>query len=590
MSFHDVRPPDLEMRIRIAAENGKTRLRFNLHSPGGRVALAHREIDGPLLRRSPDDFQAHLLGKIEKLGERRDIDRSLLLQGEMASKLASLGHDLWDELFSPELRAVYRDVIRPAVHSWVIISDEPWIPWELVKPYEDTGSGEPLDDPFLYLHFELTRWIAGEKAFAPEITIRSLAVVQSQLDLPHADQERQLFTQLEEEFPGLGKEMPRLDSVADCLSFLSSTDFDLIHFIGHGTPLLKHPDEAGLPFTDGSSLRPTDLHGPLATRLGRNHPLIFLNACWAGKEGWSLTRLGGWAARWIGKCGCGAFVAPLWPVREKVAVSFAWRFYEALARGATLGEAALEARQHVAEERPGDPSAYAYTVYGHPHARVLFREKTAEESAPGDAAGRRKPTGAWVPPRHPRRPRRWGAAVGSALGLAVLLRFLSVPWIDRFLAVDPASTMSVKTVADLRRPAASQKPNASSSRGATTLTAGGLQFSISGGPSSLHYALKNALRRGASPFAEQGISGWTISVELEAPQIVPVPQGGLTMQSCRLTAYAGARKGASRLDLGPVHAVNAQFNATTACEEAAGSLAEAVLSRFTTDVSKEGEP
>lgn len=35
------------MRIRIAAEHGKTRLRFTLSSPNGRVALFQREIDSP---------------------------------------------------------------------------------------------------------------------------------------------------------------------------------------------------------------------------------------------------------------------------------------------------------------------------------------------------------------------------------------------------------------------------------------------------------------------------------------------------------------------------------------------------------------
>ncbi len=591
MSFHDVRPPDLEMRIRIAAEHGKTRLRFILHSPNGKVALSHREIDGPLLQRSPEEYQGHLLNKIEKLGERLDVDRSRLLQPEIESKLASLGHDLWRELFSSELRAAYRDVIRSSVHSWVIISDEPWIPWELVKPYDDGGPGETLDDDFLCLRFELTRWLAGEKPFVPEITVRRLAIVQSAPDLPHAPRELKLFEQLKEAFPGLDVEAPRLGSASHVLDFLTSADFGLVHFIGHGTPMTAHPDEAGLPFADKSVLRPADLHGTSATSLGRSRPLVFLNACWAGKEGWSLTRLGGWAARWIGVCGCGAFVAPLWPVRDQTAVSFAWSFYEALGGGATLGEAALAARQHVIRERPGDPSAYAYTLYGHPNARVFFREGPAAKDAPRDETPPER-KGPWVPPGPRRWPRRLGA-MGAALVLAGLLHLTAAPITDLFLAVDPSWTAQGRTVEDLRRRASPQKPGSPppvSGQGSAAITVGGLQFKISGGQASLHYALKNELRRAAAPLTEQGISGWTITVELDSPRIAPVTQGSLTLQSCSLAAQASARGPDSRLDLGPVEAVNAQFNSSKACAAATGAIAEAVLSKFVGALPKEGEP
>src|SRR6185295_17389303 len=169
-------------------------------------------------------------------------------------------------------------------------------------------------------------------------------------------------------------EVPRLDSASDLLDFLASSDAGLVHLIGNGTPLAHDPDDAGLPFPDKSVLRPADLHGELATHVGKRRPLVFLNAWWAGKKGWSLNRLGGWATRWVGVCGCGAFVAPLWPVRNSTALAFAWHFYEALGRGATLGRAVLEARRRARAEQIGDPSPLAYTVYGHPNAAVRFEE------------------------------------------------------------------------------------------------------------------------------------------------------------------------------------------------------------------------
>lgn len=141
-------PADLEMRVRALSDQGRMRLSYSLHSPEGTLPYFHREIAGPTFQKSPEEYRLQLLQKIEKLGEGRDIDGSLLLNNEVERKLANLGRQLWRELFCPELQHAYRE-IRQHVHTWMIISDEPWIPWELVKPYDDGKAGkEPLDDDF----------------------------------------------------------------------------------------------------------------------------------------------------------------------------------------------------------------------------------------------------------------------------------------------------------------------------------------------------------------------------------------------------------------------------------------------------------
>lgn len=124
-------------------------------------------------------------------------------------------------------------------------------------------------------------------------------------------------------------------------------------------------------------------------------------------------------------CGCGAFIAPLWPSRDKTAFLFSRTFYMALARGEALGQAALAARQQVARERPGDPSALAYTVYGHPQARVWFGEIPPEISFPPEVLLPEplplhfpEPEG---PPPHELRFRRAGMAAAAVLA-ALLVR------------------------------------------------------------------------------------------------------------------------------------------------------------------------
>ena len=591
MTLRDVRPPDLEMQVHTAVEHGKTRLSFTLHSPTDAVAFAHRKIAGPVLHTSAEEYQAYLLRKIEKLSERLDVDDSPLLLEEIDRKMASLGHDLWRELFPLEIRSAYRE-IRRSVHSWMIVSDEPCIPWELAKPYDSSRPDDIIDDDFLALKFELTRWLAGENTPAQHISVRRLAVFRTAPDLPQSQQELELLKKIAQSPPGVHGTAPQLSSAEDLLPLLETIDAELLHFIGHGTPGDTHPDEAGLPFQDGSSLRPLDLDGPIATRIGRNRPLVFLNACWAGRQGWSLTRLGGWTARWVDVCGAGAFIAPMWPARDQMTLAFAQVFYGALAGGAPLGKAAWEARSHLHRQRPGDPSVLAYTVYGHPNARVCFGSDAPGAEAPAAENLPAKPPEwvEWKLPRNRRR-RRWLRTLTAACGAALIVYWATLPLPNLLFPVDPVP-------ARLNLPAPPPQPTTStrgyqaslSTPSETCPTAKGFRVELSGGKSSLRYTLKSALCRSAVPLSEEGISGWTISLALDTQEITPVAQGQLTMQSCRLTGSASARGPAGRFDLGPVDSVNAQFNGSKACEAATGSLAEGVLSRFVAALPKEGEP
>lgn len=589
MTLRDVQPPDLEMQVHTTSEHGRTRLSFILHSPTGAAAFAHRKIAGPVLHTSPEEYQAYLLRKIEKLCERLDVDDSPLLLEEIDRKMTSLGHDLWRELFPPELRSAYRE-IRRSVRTWMIVSDEPCIPWELVKPYDSSRPDDVIDDDFLALKFELTRWLAGENTPARHIQIRRLAVFRTAPDLPQSEQELELLKKVAQPFPGiLQATAPQLSTAEDLLPLLETTDAGLLHFIGHGTPGDTHPDEAGLPFQDGSFLRPLDLDGPIATQIGRNRPLVFLNACWGGRQGWSLTRLGGWTARWVDVCGAGAFIAPMWPARNQMTLAFAQIFYQALAAGAPLGRAAWEARSHLHRQRPGDPSILAYTVYGHPNTQVRFgADPPGAESLPES-----------VPPeplqweeqdlRRPSRRRPSVRALITACAAVLIVYGATLPVPNLLFPVDPPSPRLNLPEPPPKAAASTRGHQASLSTTSEACSAAkGLRIEISGG-SKLRRALKNALCSFAAPLGEAGISGWTISLALDAPQLTPHTLDGSTQVTCRLEARARAQKTASSLDLGDVSANSSQFDPSVSCEEATKPLAEAVLTRFATELRKEGE-
>lgn len=364
-AFH---PSDLEVRVRLVSDSGWTRLIYTLHSPTGVVPFSHREIMGPDFKGSPEDFHRNLLTQVETLGDGVDMDGTLVLRPDVERKLDGLGRWLWQQLFNHEMQQAYRQ-FRDLVRTLLIISDEPWIPWEMIRPYDDRG--EILDDEFFVERFELTRWLAGDRPAPGEIMVRVLACVGQRVGLPLAEAEQELVTGLSRS-QEIRDASPATPGAATLMARLQEGGIGLLHFIGHGTFDPALPNEAGFPLTDGSVFRPSDLHGPVQTQLSRDRPLVFLNACRSGRQGWSWTSLGGWADRWIRGCGCGAFLGPQWEVRDSAAFAFAQSFYGSLGRGETLGMAAKAARKEARKTAPGDPSWLAYAVYGHPNARILF--------------------------------------------------------------------------------------------------------------------------------------------------------------------------------------------------------------------------
>jgi hypothetical protein len=362
-------PPDLEIQVHTNFRDGRTHFDFVLHSPSGVVDCHHYKVLGKPIMGRPEEYRAHLLQKLEGLGGGRDVDGDPLLFAEIEGKLTGIGRGLFEELFPPEMKRVYRR-FQKRVRSLTVISDEPYIPWELVRPYDDSDPDDIIDDDFLCLQFALTRWRRGEKAPAEEIRVRRLACFVGK-ELPNSGRERELLVGLSSSHPGVEDASPVEASAAALETLLDRGGVQLLHFAGHGDFDPAQPNESALRFPD-RAFRSGDLHGERMTHIARDRPLVFLNACRVAGQAWSLTGLDGWAERWVR--GCGAFVGPLWAVNDRLAFEFARALYGALEKGETLGEAAREARREVRKLYPGQPTWLAYQVYGHVKARILLRD------------------------------------------------------------------------------------------------------------------------------------------------------------------------------------------------------------------------
>jgi hypothetical protein len=262
------------------------------------------------------------------------------------------------------------------VRTLQVTSDEPWIPWELVKPYDDDVT-PAVDDDFLCLQFQMTRWLAGESAPQGEVRVSRVGLVDTFDDPADADapSERRYFAGLAATRPGLVVDSPQPMTRDTVTALLDAGGHQLLHFATHGESDPGRIGESALRLANQTALRAEDLHGRRQTLLRADRPLVFLNACHAGRQGWELTRLGGWVSVWVERCRCGSFIGPLWVVGGRMAGLMAMTFYEELAQGRTIGEAAQKARQVVRAASPSNPTWLAYSIYAHPNARVVWPAK-----------------------------------------------------------------------------------------------------------------------------------------------------------------------------------------------------------------------
>lgn len=260
------------------------------------------------------------------------------------------------------------------VHTLQIVSDEPWIPWELIKPYDDEAGQERIDHDFLCMQFELARWACpAPSSAAAEIAVDALAcIVPSDSGLVEAQRERDDLTALVAAL-GLTQHVPAPADLAAVETLLrGSVPIQLWHFACHGDVHDTSPGKSPLYLANGTQLVPDDLVGRAQTHLKSDRPLVFLNACRVGSGGLSITGLGGWANVLVGACGVGAVIAPLWSVNDELAYEFARVFYDDLRTqpGCTIGQAVRRARRHARDAAPHNATWLAYTLYAHPNARV----------------------------------------------------------------------------------------------------------------------------------------------------------------------------------------------------------------------------
>ena len=264
-----------------------------------------------------------------------------------------------------------------------IYSDEPWIPWELMRPVRTKDDGTVEGHSFLGVEYSVGRWLnlqAGEppqSIQAAKVTVVVPNYIHS--PLPYARQEADWLIQnvsASELKPAIK------DKVVD---FLQNGETHILHFSCHG----KASEDANVGeilLEDGAlsafELKSREIrYGSLA----KNRPLVFINACESGRTGLTLEGLGGLASALV-DVSCSAVIGSLWTVDDKDAFEVVQMFYGRLLEAdkpLVVADVMREIREKFLDGKRD--TFLAYTFFGDPNATISLRRPLIVSARRGSA-------------------------------------------------------------------------------------------------------------------------------------------------------------------------------------------------------------
>lgn len=286
------------------------------------------------------------------------------------------------------------DKLGPRFRSIQIYSDDPAMPWELMRPVSPDGGRER---EFLGVEFRVGRWHISQSTSQVERPPQVLSLDRLVVIAPSYKGARTLPGQQKElralrRFRGYERLSGRLSSIR---KLFSDVPQGIIHFAGHGAAGRKD-------FSYSIRLEDADLDlmmwRGMVSGWENNHPLLFFNACEVGQAARLTNFVEGWAPAVLDAGGSG-YIGALWPVGDSGAAEFSTYFYGSLNKSLKDGPTSVsnvlrETRRKFLEN--GDFTFLAYVFYGDTNL-YLFSEPRVTRR-PRAPSGNRK----YSPPRRRR--------------------------------------------------------------------------------------------------------------------------------------------------------------------------------------------
>jgi hypothetical protein len=301
----------------------------------------------------------------ERIKSYTNRERGVLPSDE---QMVAFGTDLFETLFQGDVRRLYDEARarqRQRKLDFVLTSMIPWIaekPWEFA--YDAARASFLATEEIHFVRNVLTAVPAD--LIAPRAgPLRMLVAAAQPVGFGRLSVEQEVSVIRRGFEPLIEAGLAAVEVLARATpgrihGMLSTQDFDVVHFIGHGT----YDDDA----QEGSLIFEDERGGqyPLGERsvreilCQRGVRLVFLNACQTATGGRAEFNKG--VAQALVSHGLPALVANQYSVLDSSATSFAQHFYWALAQGMSLGEAAREARIAVNYSMQGELVDWAVPV------------------------------------------------------------------------------------------------------------------------------------------------------------------------------------------------------------------------------------
>ncbi|MDR3007224.1 MAG: CHAT domain-containing protein [Sphingobacterium sp.] len=348
--------PDLTLFINECFENGRFKLKYLLFSPNEELDICYKTFETPYFQqRDPAAYFLDFFNGIDRIPLDSKEQRLAAVK-----RMEAKGANLYKSLIPEPLRTLFWE-IKDEVSTVVINSDEPWIPWELCYLYSEQ-EGKNSESFFLCEKYDVARWIQSTPFTTSTLSLENMAgIFPSDSGLALVEKEKNEIQKI----VGDGKLSLIPANYSDVVDSFERGGFSAWHFSGHGTDAnTTNVDHYSILLESKEPISAYDITG--LKNLGKSNPIVFFNACQAGKGGMGLTGLNGWPKQFIDN-NASAFIGAYWSIHDESAMKFAISFYRLLSTGMTIGQAFRQARLAIKEE--GNPTWLAYTLYADPFAR-----------------------------------------------------------------------------------------------------------------------------------------------------------------------------------------------------------------------------
>ncbi len=343
--------------LQIKVEKEDNYLKYELYSE--KLKLGYVKCYCPEQLKDPKSFMDKIGKELSDISAASYKDKEKLER--VMNRIEAIGMDLYKRLLPEELKRILWEN-RDEIKSIFIISDEEWIPWEIIKPFKPTKSGTMKED-FWCVKYVIGRWISGKY---PEKSIRvdfgSVIACDKGGKLKRVNDEKESIEKIiENRGVKLISKKPRY---IDILDLLTDKEINLFHFACDAFYDENSSDDSYLCLEDGN-LKAREVG---VRNLRKGNPMVFVNACESSITGYAVTGMGGFSKAFL-DIGALAFVGTMWQVPDGYALKFSEIFYKNLfEKNVSIGEALKKTRADL-KDLP-NPIWLAYSLYGHPLAKV----------------------------------------------------------------------------------------------------------------------------------------------------------------------------------------------------------------------------